>query len=69
MVAIEEKLFMEVVIDHVNEYKLRYLLEEDHWICNCKMINRIGLPCPHLMAVVIKYSGDITYYVNSRWLK
>lgn len=37
------------------------------WNCNCAKLVQIGLPCSHLLLVLIKMKASILYYVHSRW--
>ena len=47
---------------------MEYLLEHDHWVCNCGYLGITGLPCKHLMAVIDIMKGSIDYYINPRWI-
>jgi hypothetical protein len=47
---------------------LRFELNNYRWVCNCNRIYEIGIPCRHLIAVILKYGGEIEYYINDRWI-
>lgn len=32
------------------------------------MIYWSGIPCAHLLFVILRFKGSIVYYINSRWL-
>ena len=49
-------------------YTLKYNGGDNCWKCNCKLIYFSGLPCCHLMKVITKCGGLISYYVDRRWL-
>lgn len=49
------------------QYNLKFNIESNHWYCECKVINWSGLPCSHLISVILHFGGSIEYYINSRW--
>ena len=32
------------------------------------MIYWSGIPCAHLLFIILRFKGSIVYYINSRWL-
>lgn len=56
------------VVEDCLPFMVYYDIHSDHWICECKMIQHVGLPCTHLMAVVCKFGGEIGAYISHRWL-
>ena len=38
------------------------------WKCNCRLTYFIGLPCSHMIKVIMLYGGSLRYYINTRWV-
>ena len=49
-------------------YTVKYFPDQFCWKCNCSLICFTGLPCPHLIRVVLAHQGSLQYYVNERWI-
>jgi hypothetical protein len=56
-----------VVVSGEVEHVVKYNMSSSFWECSCKKLMREGLPCQHLLLVVILFKGEIAFYVNSRW--
>ena len=50
------------------KYILNYDIPNETWRCSCRLIYWSGLPCHHLIKVVRRFKGSISYYINTRWL-
>lgn len=46
---------------------VKFNIEKNCWECNCLLQFWIGLPCPHIIRLLILYEGSINYYINSKW--
>lgn len=43
-------------------------MESNYWMCNCGRLYETGIPCRHLIAIILKFGGSLEYYIDSRWL-
>lgn len=48
-------------------YFCKYFLDDNCWKCNCRVIVLTGLPCSHLIRVILLTKGSLDYYIHSRW--
>jgi hypothetical protein len=49
-------------------YCVKFCLEDYCWKCNCGFLYATGIPCSHLIKMIRKFRGSLTYYINKRWM-
>lgn len=47
---------------------IRCTSHEGRWQCECRLIARTGLPCCHLMKVLLMLEAEMVEYVDEWWL-
>lgn len=64
------KITFKIIEKNGKQFTCRFSTEFDHWECECRQLYIVGIPCCHLMCVIIdpEVSGSLIYYINSRWI-
>lgn len=46
------------------KYSARYFPEDECWRCSCQWVYWTGVPCCHIIKMVLRQGGELRYYVN-----
>ena len=63
--CLEQRVFFDGDIWTVADYELR--LNDGKVFCACGYYEKCGIPCSHMIKIIIEIREDIFNYVHERW--